>query len=380
MYSQLVPNLLPETELLLCLTRVRISSLIANRVQCLLQQEIDWSYLLSMAEKHRIMPLLYYGLKGTCPEAIPTEIVSTLKTHFFDNTRKNLILTTELLRLLAVFEADGIAVIPYKGTLLAASIYGKTAFRQVWDIDLLVDEADFSKSRSLLLSAGYTLKETHDREQSFFHPHRKIEVDLHWGLTPFYFPVDLNFGRLWSRTKGYTLSGTEVKSFREEDLLLVLCLQIAKDCWERRLHLEHLAKVCDIAELLNHYPQLNWSEVTNQARQQGLTRVLHFGLYLAKTLLNGEIPSPIWSEVIADLIAISLARQVCERLFSDIDRSFADSHNPLFDVKFRFKQLLFYLKMRERPIDQLNHFLEIGRNGLSLLRSRGIISSKQDLA
>ncbi|WP_371416922.1 nucleotidyltransferase family protein [Dolichospermum sp. UHCC 0259] len=378
--SQLVPNLLPETELLLCCTRTRISSPIADRVQCLLQQQIAWSYLLSMAEKHRVLPLLYHNLKGVCPGAIPAEIVSTLKTRFLENTRENLILTTELLRLLTVFEANAIAVIPYKGTLLAASIYGKTAFRQVWDIDLLVDEVDFSQSRSLLLSEGYTLKETNDREQSFFHADRKIEVDLHWGLTPFYFPVDLDFGRLWSRTKGYTLLGTEVKSFCEEDLLLILCLQVAKDSWERRLHLEHLAKVCDIAELLNHYPRLNWSEVTDQARQQGLTRVLHFCLYLAKNLLDADIPSGIWSEVIGDLIAISLAHQVCKGLFGDIDRSFADSRNSLFDLQFRLKQVIFYLKMRERPRDWWNHFLEIGRNGLTLLKSRGIISAKQDSA
>lgn len=374
MSSQLIPNPSPEAELLLCCTRERITDPIAARARCLLQQEIDWNYLLAMAEKHRVTPLLYHGLKGICPSAIPEAIGSTLKIRFLENTRKNLILTTELLRLLAVFEAGGIGVIPYKGTVLAASIYGKTAFRQVWDIDLLVDEKDVPESRSLLLSEGYEVKETNDREESFFHPDKKVEVDLHWGLTPFYFPIDLDFGQLLSRTKSYSLTGVEVKSFREEDLLIILCLQVAKDCWERRLHLEHLAKVCDIAELLNHSPRLNWSEIIDRARRQGLTRVLHFGLYLAHGLLDAEIPAEIRSEVLADSIAISLARQVCDRLFGEIDRSFAEPRgNSLFDFRFRSRQMLFYLKMRERPEDWLKHFLEIGRNGVILLRSRRII-------
>lgn len=371
--SQLVPNLLPETELLLHCTRGEVPALIADRIQQQLEQEIDWTYLIAMAEKHRVMPLLYHSLKTVCPQRIPATIGSNLRLRFYENARTNLILTNELLRLLTIFEAGKIAVIPYKGTVLAASLYGKTSFRQVWDIDILVEEKDVFASRTLLLSEGYTIKETFDREQSFFHPDKKIEIDLHWGLTPFYFPLDLDFQQLWSRTKTYRLSGVNVKSFCTEDLLLILCLQVAKDCWERRQHLEHLAKVCDIAELLNNYPQLNWSEVNQQAQEKGLQRALHFGLFLAKNLLNTEIPELILSQVLADKLAISLAYQVCSQLFGDIDRTFVDPKNSLFDWQFRLKQLLFYLKMRERPQDWWQHFVEIGRNGLNLIKSQRII-------
>lgn len=375
MFSQLIPNPSPEAELLLCCMRIQITDPIAECVHSLLRQKINWNYLLWIAEKHRVVPLLYHGFKGVCPEGIPTEVASILKTRFLENTRKNLILTTELLRLLVIFESEEIAVIPYKGTVLSSSLYGKIAFRQVWDIDLLVSEKDFFESRSLLLSEGYRLKETNDREESFFHPEKKIEVDLHQGLTPFYFPVALDFPQLLSRTKSYPLAGVEVKSFGAEDLLLVLCLQIAKDCWERRLHIEHLAKVVDIAELLNHHPQLNWSEINERSRELGLERVLHFGLYLAIALFSANIPDAIATEITADAIALSLAHQVCEGLFGEIDSSFADTPNSLFDYRFRFRQMLFYLKMRERPADQLKYFVEIGRNGLQLLKSRGIIPS-----
>lgn len=374
MSSQLLPNPSPEAELLLCCIRPRPFQAIVERVRSLLQGDIDWNSLLRLAEKHRVVPFLYHGLKGVCLEAVPIEIASTLRTRFLENARKNLILTTELLRLLEIFKTEEIAIIPYKGTVLSASIYGKTAFRQVWDIDFLVDEKDFPASRSLLLSEGYTLKEANDREESFFHSDKKIEVDLHWGLTPFYFPVELNFPRLLARTKSYPLAGGEVKSFGEEDLLIVLCLQIAKDCWERRLHIEHLAKVRDIAGLVNHYPRLNWSETLARSRELGLERVLHFGLYLAIDLFAAEVPDEIRAEVSEDPIALSLARQVCERLFGEIDSAIvAPRGNSLFDFRFRFRQMLFYLKMRERPRDRLQHFAEIGGNGLRLLQSRGIL-------
>ncbi len=102
---------------------MRIAESIASQVQFLLQQEIDWDYLLTLANKHRFLPLLYRGLKEIYSGALPLAIASTLKISFLENTKKNLILNTELLRLLAFFEAEGISVIPYKGTVLAASIH-----------------------------------------------------------------------------------------------------------------------------------------------------------------------------------------------------------------------------------------------------------------
>jgi hypothetical protein len=365
--SHIVKNLYPETELILACARTHISDGLAERIQEQMQQKIDWNYLLSMAEKHRVIPLLYHSLKVVNPQEIPSEISTNLRMRFLGNTRTNLILTNEMLRLLDIFATNNIHVIPYKGTILSACFYGKTSFRQVWDIDILVDETDVSKSRELLLSEEYIIKTGYDREQTFYHPTKKVEVDLHWGLTPYYFPVNLEFKKLWSRTKSYTISGVEVKSFCPEDLLIILCLQVAKDCWERRQHLEQLAKVCDIAELLRNCPELDWSDIITEARKLGLERILHFGLYLAKSLLEADIAEIIWTEVQGDNDAISLADQVCSQLFGEIDNTFTNpNENSIFDLKFRLKQLIFYLQMRERPQDWVKHFLVIGQN---LLRS-----------
>ncbi|MEA5578912.1 nucleotidyltransferase family protein [Anabaena sp. UHCC 0451] len=370
MSSHIVKNLYPETELILSCARTHISDGLAERIQYQIQQKIDWTYLLSTAEKHRVIPLLYHSLKVVNPQEIPSEISTNLRMRFLRNTRTNLILTNEMLRLLEIFATNNINVIPYKGTILSACFYGKTSFRQVWDIDILVDETDVSKSRELLLSEEYIIKTGYDREQTFYHPQKKVEVDLHWGLTPYYFPVNLDFKKLWSKTKYYPLSGVEVKSFCPEDLLIILCLQLAKDCWERRQHLEQLAKVCDIAELLRNCRELNWSDVITEARGLGLERILHFGLYLAKSLVEADIPEIIWTKVQGDKYAISLAYQVCSQLFGEIDNTFTNPNdNSIFDLKFRLKQLVFYLKMRERPQDWVEHFLVIFQNLFQSLKS-----------
>ena len=85
-------------------------------------------------------------------------------------------------------------------------------------------------------------------------------------------------------------------TFSAEDLLEILCVQVIKDCWERRQQLEHLSKVCDIAEHLRAHPQLEWSRVFQSAQQKGLQRIVHCALILARELLGAELPPQVLSK------------------------------------------------------------------------------------
>ena len=351
-----------EAELLLSCVRPQLDSAIFEQIQTVLQRSLDWNYLLQMVEKHRVLPLFYRNLHTSCAASVPPHILRELRSRFYENAVRNLLLTNELLHILQLFQAQQIRVIPYKGTILAASAYGKVSLRQVWDLDILVAEADVARSRALLLEQGYEIKDTQDREQSFFHNEREVEVDLHWGLTPVYFPIKLDFDLLWCNRQPLTLAETVVYSFAPEDLLLILCIQVAKDCWERRQHLEHLAKVCDIAALLHSCPTLNWVALMQQAKHMGAERMVNFGLYLAQGLSGANLPQSVNFIVHSDLIAISLAQQVCARLFSTIDESFASTKNSYLDLNLRMNQLRFYWRMRECPKHRVQHIWEIVRN------------------
>jgi hypothetical protein len=359
--SKFLNNSRPEAELLLLCIHSQTNATTSEKIKYLLQQEIDWKYIIHIAEKHRVIPLLYRSLNLIRSPDIPPQILSELRSRFFDNTRNNFIITHELCQLLSLFQENGIRAIPYKGTVLAASVYGKVSLRQVWDLDFLVSESDFATSRELLLAQGYELKENFDREQSFYHPQRGVEVDLHWGLTPFYFPVNIDFESFWKRRKIISLSQTNIESFSAEDMLLILCIQVAKDCWERRQHLEHLAKVCDIAALLATHTQLNWETVIDEARRLGILRILYFGLFLAQDLLDAKLPDNLGELVQNNTVVRSLAEQVCCQLFGEIDGAFAPLTNSLWDWKLRRRQLVFYLRLRERLKDKIQHILEILR-------------------
>ena len=352
---KLLNNNIPlEAELMLCCARTQVNPSLERRIAVLAQQNLDWDYLLRIAEKHKVIQLLYKNLSAICSEAIPPKTFRDLRSRFLANANNNLFLTHQLLQLLSLFQQHQIRAIPYKGTVLANSIYGKQSLRQVRDIDLLVDLAGFTKTKELLLSLGYFSQEQYDREECLVKPEPRVEVDLHWGFTPFYFPLELDFERLWQRTQTIKINQVNILTFATEDLLLILCIQVGKDSWERQQQLEHLAKVCDLAELIKSSPDLDWSLVTEQAKQIGAVRILHFGLILAWGLMDVDLPSDIEATIQADLTAISLAKQVCAPLFTDTEQ-LTSRTNHLFDFPLRIRQLVFYLNLRESPRHKIEH-------------------------
>ena len=83
----------PEIELLLCCARTQPSSEISQQIQNLVQQTLDWPYLIQTAARHSVLPLLYQNLKTLCPEAVPKPVLSELRNFFHTNAARNLFRT-----------------------------------------------------------------------------------------------------------------------------------------------------------------------------------------------------------------------------------------------------------------------------------------------
>ncbi|HET8675970.1 MAG TPA: hypothetical protein VFO63_09305 [Blastocatellia bacterium] len=57
--------MLPEHELLVCCARTYLDSKSAARIGALVQQGIDWDYLIRAATHHSLLPLLHSHLSAT---------------------------------------------------------------------------------------------------------------------------------------------------------------------------------------------------------------------------------------------------------------------------------------------------------------------------
>ena len=341
----------PESELLLCCARSSIDSERSDRIRSLLRDGIDWTHLLRQAKEHGVMPLLCWHLTNHCLDGIPQPLVDRLRDHFHSNARSNLLLTEELLSLLDLLEARGIRAIPFKGPALAASVYGNIALRQFCDLDLFVHASEVSKTRDLLISAGYQpeLNLTREREAAFLRyqcellfRRDRVVVEIQWRIAPRYFSFPLDYGRLWERVQPIALGEREVLTLSPEDSLLILCVHGAKHVWER------LGWICDVAELVRVYNQMDWRRVIDQARELGSERMLFLGLFLASDLLGAALPVEVSQRVLANAPVKTLGARVRERLFAETD-----------GVRGFIQSSLFQLRARERLRDKLHYCLRL---------------------
>jgi Uncharacterised nucleotidyltransferase len=301
-----------EEQLLLCCTRTKVDEVIADQINQLIQQLIDWEELIELAIYHQVIPLLYRNLKQVNSELIPAEVLSQLQNLNFANVALSLSLTSKLLNILIWFATENIEVIPYKGSVLGALVYRDICLRQYLDIDLLVSPDNITTAGDLLIAQGYQLRDQYQWEQTFIYPDQRVPVDLHQGLAQSHFPCRLVFADCIQRCQSVDLLNGTVKSFSWEDLLLVLSVQVIKDSSDETCA---LAKICDIAELVQQHLNLQWELVIERATSIGCQRLLLIALLLAHELLGTNLPISIWQLIKKDWVVCQYGKLLSRKFF-----------------------------------------------------------------
>ncbi|MGJ5675495.1 MAG: nucleotidyltransferase domain-containing protein [Nostochopsis sp.] len=295
-----------EIELLLCCARASISPETAERIKTLLQQQINWTYLIKIADIHGAMPLLYQNLKTICPEAVPVDILAQLRHRFHANALHNHLLTQELLKLLSLLQEHNICAVPFKGPVLAASAYGNLSLRQFGDIDILVHKQDYSKAKELLMADGYSM--LHDSEHEgeclqaqMWNIVRQVNVDLHYGIPPQQFHFDTE--GFWERLQPFSLYDTTILTLSPEDHISILCINWYKGHWRK------LSDICDIAAMVCAHPKMDWPKVLEQVQRWRIRRILYIPLCLARDVLETPLPEEILSTIKIDPVSKWLSSQ-----------------------------------------------------------------------
>jgi hypothetical protein len=315
----------PELELLLCCARKSIDAARSKRISELVQEQIDWPYLMRTAFAHGVMPLLFKNLSAICWDQVPAAVGAQVRNSFEANVQRNLLLTAELVRLLRLFEDQGISALPYKGPVLAASVYGDVSLRSYTDLDILVHKDEILKAKDLVVSQGYRLRTplTENQEAAqlrsrnrkdfaLIGPRDVIRLELHWELASLsLFPLETR--RLWDRLERFQICGMKVLNLPAEDLLLTLCVHGAKHFFKR------LEWICDIAELIGANQGMKWERVLEDATKLRTKRMLLLGLVLARDMLGADLPDELQKNIQADDETRGLAGKVSRSIFSEND-------------------------------------------------------------
>jgi Uncharacterised nucleotidyltransferase len=358
LFSSPAPQRADEFEFLCALAGAELASERIERIANWNCSALDWSEVLRLAEHHGVLPLAARNLIEHA-RGLPAEVERTLRSAYEANLRRSLWFTVELARIMQHFGRRQLRAVPYKGAVLAQSLYRNLGLRSFSDLDFLISSADFERAKQALAEIGYLpaadLSPAVERlwlrngyERAFDSAVGKNLVELQWALLPYFYGVDLHSDDLhlndlgvedlMARAGRTVVGGCEVPCLAPEDSLLVLCLHAGKHLWTRLIWLS------DIAETLRSQSEaqtIDYSLAFGRARALGIVRILGVSFWLVKNVLRVKLPQAAEEMITADPRVPALGAEFAARLVRGASYDFESTEY------FRL-----ILKLRERRGDR----------------------------
>jgi hypothetical protein len=298
------------------------SSLDAARVRQavpLVGADFEWDYFERLVYRNSVTPMVSRALKGVPIPDAGREATRRIAIAAQANELRNRHLVDELTRVLAQFEATGIAALAFKGPTLAAMAYDDIALRAFADLDILVHGADMKRAVQILVADGYGLADGVARRvdpefftafDSGFEARRGEDLlDLHWRIRRrrfHFFPDDQ---QIWARSIVLRLGGRRVRTLAPAELALYVCVHGTKHGWAS------LQMIADVAHLITRC-RFSLDEVMGEAQRIGSSRMVMLGLVLANEMLGAPVAPVILERARADVAVERAKKAIVDTIFT----------------------------------------------------------------
>jgi hypothetical protein len=278
----------------------------SEQVRLLAGEGIDWSLLLAVARRQRVMGLVRDAL-AQAKLATPPQTRAALEQASRTIAARNLKVLSESVRLGALFRARSIPVMFLKGLPLARLAYGSISAKHSRDIDLLVPEERALEAWSLLEAEGYGLASIrHElgpaQRRAMVRYSADIELvrradglplDLHW--RPTQNPVLFDAGGIWGRIREVELQGgQQLPTLGDADLFAYLCAHGGLHVWAR------MKWLADLNALVAGRPADELEALYRHAKAMGSGLCAGQGLLLCRRLFQLDLPVGLERELSAD--------------------------------------------------------------------------------
>jgi len=247
-----------------------------NRKTNLLYDDImDWQVVVKEADRHRIIPLVYYSIMKSPDIKVPDYIKEMLKNKcLFEITEqeRNNQAFGEILRKMTDF---GISVVILKGLFLR-DIYPEPWLRSMCDYDVLVRSEELEKIAAIMKTAGYKKTNKEEKHVEYIHA-QYLAIEFHKSLiSADRFENSSEFEqKVWMNVIPAKVFGTDVLTLNPTDHAIHLILHMASHIREAGFGLRQL---CDWILFIEAYNQkIDWDTFTRYIRSMNLeifTRVL----------------------------------------------------------------------------------------------------------
>ena len=254
---------------------------------------IHWNAFLASAYAHGVYPLAARSLKTV--SSVPEYIKTTLKITNLDIARRNMAMTSELLRIMKLLKGHGIKALAIKGPVLSQIIHGDIAIRQYADIDILIEQSDLWKAAQLLTKNGLIFE--HDlkflknktllkiaKDITLSNEARNIHIELHWKLFDGKIFAKSNLKLFHESSTHCTINRISIDTLDHTVNLLFLLAHGSKHMWER------MEWIVDIDRILRTHSDIDWDLMMNSAEAMGIKPMIDLGLLVVHKMFATVIP------------------------------------------------------------------------------------------
>jgi hypothetical protein len=203
------------------------------------------------------------------------------------------------------------------------------------DLDILVPGTQFERAVHVLQKRGYqtepgwhpvykmaSKRTSHHR--SFFHPQRRVAVELHHNLSSRCRSNFLNISHFWQNSTKAHVGKHEYLMMSLTDHILYLAIHNANHHWGSLLHLN------DLATLMVQNLSVDWQQVLDQSKKLGCRKRVLIGMALLHMIFKLDLPVVVVKAIEHDADSHKIAGWAYKELFkADEEKSFLPHHSRL---------------------------------------------------
>lgn len=239
---------------------------------------VSWEVVAATAEAHKVAPLVGMHLleNGARELGMPPEIEERFELRRSQNRVCKERLARRVAAALDWFNARSVDVMLLKGAALDVQVYRQSWLTGPSDADLVLScrkgSQVFEESRPFIRSIYRNWIEC----DSFDHH----DVTMN-GILP------IDFERIWRDARRIDYRGRKAFVMSPEDQLLSLCIT---SCRKRFFRLKSL---CDIAESIRRWPDLDWDELVRRAWEGECENIVYTALLVTQATVGCALPPEI---------------------------------------------------------------------------------------
>ena len=233
-----------------------VSAVLAGREPDAKPEDLPVKAIYRMAKLHNLDCIVYDGMKRIAGEA-DTDLMEEWANRNTICAAQGIMQQREAKNLVKELPARGIRVLPLKGSILK-EFYPQARYRQMADVDILIDRKNMEKAHTVMKELGYQYKggDSEDTVDKYYKP-PCVSIEMHSHLMHYHAENHKKYLDIWERCKeengvyhmnwdDYYLFLIEhfAKHFNESGsgIRFVLDIYIFLEAKKQELHPEYLKK------------------------------------------------------------------------------------------------------------------------------------------